>query len=498
MASAGEGLHRAGMDASRDPAVDAYRALALAAVVLGHWLLTVTWWSGGSLEAHNLLDLAPWTQWATWLAQPVPLFFVVGGWASARSWRRARPHASRATWVAARADRLLVPVCTFTVAALIGGATLQVVRPHQVGLITRLLGMPLWFLAVYLPVTAAVPVLFDAVERWGWRIPRDLAIAAIAVDVCRIGGDVGGIGWLNFAFVWLCCASLGVAAEARPPRRGGLVAVGSVALTLLVAAVWRSWYPISMVGVGDRSNNTPPTAALLALGVVQACLAGLAAPAVRRVLARRARVRRSVGVVGAFGMHLYLWHLTATIALVAIQEHGFGNVSPLSAAWWWSRPLWLATLAMLASPVVVAAARVDLRRLQVSRGHSGSAARVDLRRLQVPYGHSGSVARVDERWLRVPHGHSGSVARVDERRLRVPHGQSGSAVRATLALVAATGGLTALALRGFGLGPVALGAVAAIQAASVLVVDRRPATPTPANGGNTPWPAVAVGPKVES
>jgi surface polysaccharide O-acyltransferase-like enzyme len=71
------------MDTTRDPAIDAYRAMALAAVVLGHWLLTVTWWSNGRLEAHNLLDVAPWTQWATWALQPVPLFFVVGGWAGA-------------------------------------------------------------------------------------------------------------------------------------------------------------------------------------------------------------------------------------------------------------------------------------------------------------------------------------------------------------------------------------------------------------------------------
>lgn len=432
------------MDTQRDPAVDAYRAMALAAVVLGHWLLTVTWWSHDRLEAHNLLDLAPWTQWVTWALQPVPLFFVVGGWAGARSWRRARGATNRTAWLAARLERLLAPVCTFTVTALVGAAIFKLTLPGQVGTVARLLGMPLWFLAVYIPVTAAMPFLVDAVDRWGWGVPRDFAVAAVGIDLCRFGGHLGGVGWANFAFVWLCCAALGVAAESRPPSQTALAGVGLATFGLLAATVHFGWYPVSMVGVGDRSNNTPPTVALLLLGVGHACLAGLAAPALRRMLARRRTVSRSVGVLGAFGMHLYLWHLIATVVVVALQQHGIGNVRPLTGTWWATRPFWIAGLALAAAPVVLAAAKFDHRRLRAATQVTSSATRVGL------------------------------------------------------AVIAATIGLTLLALYGFGLGPVALSAVAAIQGAELLVVERRQVLSEPTDEGKSPWPVVAVTPKVEA
>lgn len=363
----------------RDPAPDAYRALALAAVVLGHWLLAVTYWTpSGDLHASNLLDIAPWTQWATWLLQPVPLFFVVGGWASSRSWRKelgrhSLTAAGRARiasqWRTARLDRLLLPVRTFVMTGLLVGLGLTWLVGHAGSRAARLIGMPLWFLAVYVPVTLMTPALVTAVRRWGWRVPM-LSLGLVAVvDLLRFGAGLGFIGWANFAFMWTAMAALGVAAEMRPPRSGSGLVVAAGSLLLLACVVAAGWYPVSMVGVGDRSNNTPPTLALALLGVFHAGLACWAAPRLRTLLARRRVAARGVNALGAIGMHLYLWHLCGTVVVVAVQVLGVLNVRPLTGAWWATRPLWLACLAAAVAPVLVLVLRSDRKRLVAQIEH---------------------------------------------------------------------------------------------------------------------------------
>ena len=331
-------------------------------VVLGHWRITGTSWSpDGTLHATNLLEAWPRSQWATWVVQPVPLFFVVGGWAGARSWRAARGGAH--AWRVARLQRLLIPLRTFVVVGLIGGVVLGGLAGAGGAQAARLLGMPLWFLAVYLPVTLATPELVAAADRWGWRLPAGLLAAAALVDAVRFRGGVSAAGWVNFAFVWLALAALGSVAERRVLDRHAVRAVGAAASGALVLVVALHWYPVSMVGVGERSNNTPPTIALCLLGVVHACLAALAAPRLRAFLERRRKARRGIATTGALGMHLYLWHLCATVAIVGLQQIGFLNVTPLSGRWWLLRPVWVLCLAVVAVPLATFTARADLRRL---------------------------------------------------------------------------------------------------------------------------------------
>ncbi len=364
---------------TRDPAADLLRALALLGVVCGHWLLAVTWWTpNGSLHASNLLEVAPWTQWATWLLQPVPLFFVVGGWASSVSWQRVVDRAAgdaraaadpvdvrmaQRAWLLARQRRLLVPASTFVAFGAVVGLLLNLAMPRAGARATHLLAMPLWFLAVYVPVTLATPWLVAAVRRWRWGVPVGLLGAAVAVDTARFVGGMGLFGWANFALVWLGLAALGTAGAVTPPSRRGTALVAVGAGVVLCAVVAAGWYPVSMVGVGDRSNNTPPTVALALLGVVHAGGAWLLAPRLRRLLHVSPRARKVARSVGALGMHLYLWHLCATVLLVAAQALGVFNVEPLTLGWWLSRPLWLLTLAILATPIAAGAARHDLRRL---------------------------------------------------------------------------------------------------------------------------------------
>jgi hypothetical protein len=82
------------------------RVLALCDVALGHWLKQ-GWYvdDGGILHRAGLLGIAPWTHTITWSFQVIPLFFVVGGYANAISWRHAQAEGSRyGTWLAGRTN----------------------------------------------------------------------------------------------------------------------------------------------------------------------------------------------------------------------------------------------------------------------------------------------------------------------------------------------------------------------------------------------------------
>src|SRR5688500_6897708 len=71
----------------RNRAVDFYRAAAMAVVAVGHWLGMVVVLNDGELDGGNLLDFSPEYGWVTWIGQVMPLFFFVGGFASATSLR---------------------------------------------------------------------------------------------------------------------------------------------------------------------------------------------------------------------------------------------------------------------------------------------------------------------------------------------------------------------------------------------------------------------------
>ncbi|PZM89483.1 MAG: acyltransferase, partial [Actinobacteria bacterium] len=70
----------------RERVVDFLRALAIVAVVLGHWLVSVVEYdSDGRLTGRSALPDLPWAYPLTWLVQVLPLFFLVGGYANAAS-----------------------------------------------------------------------------------------------------------------------------------------------------------------------------------------------------------------------------------------------------------------------------------------------------------------------------------------------------------------------------------------------------------------------------
>ena len=353
----------------RNRTVDLARAVSISLVVLGHWLAAAVWVDDGVLRFTNILELASWTEWLTWIVQVIPVFFIAGGYANLRSFRSARRRGVRpAEWIVVRFRRLLTPVVPFllTWLALVlvtraVGVDPGLIRSGSLAAVT-----PLWFLAVYLLVIAAVPVTLRLWERFGWWSIVAGTAAAVVVDVARAAAGQDWIGWSNYVFVWFTAHQLGYlwADEERRPSPRALGVGATVAVVVLIALTVGGVYPISMVGIpgATRNNTLPPTAALLALTAVQYFAIRAVEPVANRFL-RRTRPWTVVVSVQAIIMTLYLWHLTA-LALVVLAGYGLGvgfGIEPLSAAWWWTRPVWLVVLAAATWPLLWVFGRFEHR-----------------------------------------------------------------------------------------------------------------------------------------
>ncbi|MGH9168743.1 MAG: acyltransferase family protein, partial [Acidimicrobiia bacterium] len=238
----------------RNRYVDFLRVASIAVVVLGHWLMAVIAWEGGRIVGGHLLAEAPRLQLLTWVFQVMPVFFIVGGYANAASWSSAeRRGVGYGAWMRARAARLLRPTAVFvavwTALALV--VRLAPIDPELVQAGSRLVAVPLWFLAVYFFVIPAVPVMLTAHGRFGVWVPVVLTAAAAAVDLASWGFELPLVGWANFALVWLAVHQLGFLwRDGMLTERGQipwlLAGGGLAALALLV---WLGPYPLSMVGV---------------------------------------------------------------------------------------------------------------------------------------------------------------------------------------------------------------------------------------------------------
>ncbi len=347
--------------ATRDRYVDLLRVGSLGAVVLGHWLMAAVTPDG----VGNLLAVVPALQPLTWLLQVMPVFFFVGGFSHALSYRsllRKRPEGSEdsvySAFLRARLQRLLRPTMVFV---LVWGAAALLVQllgggGGLTGVTLRMVTQPLWFIGIYLAMVAFTPPLLRLHERYGWGAFAGLAVAAVAVDVLRFAAGVPYVEFLNFAFVWLAVHQLGfLRADGRVHlRRAALLAAGGlVTATALVAL---GPYPLSMVGMpGEKvSNMAPPTLALLAHGLwLVGAVELLRAPAAR--LLERPRIWRTVVAANGVAMTAFLWHLTAMFgvygALLALDAD---LPEPASAAWWTQVPLRIALAAALTAALVAA------------------------------------------------------------------------------------------------------------------------------------------------
>ena len=348
---------------SRDRALDLIRAGALAVVVLGHSSMGVIGWTdGGPVLSTALAAYHPWASWATWLLQIMPLFFVAGGAANARSW--AATPLRYAPWLWRRVERLMRPVWVYLlVMAPLSGIVSALVPQEWAAPLLQLATQLLWFIGVYVVVCALTPVLVRAFDTHPALAPV-VGLAVVAgVDWLRFGVGIAPLGLLNFVIVWGLAAYLGLVLDAGLLRGWRGIGLSAAAVGCNLALTGLGPYPLSMVGgsPGERfSNMAPPSLALALHAVALAGLAGAAVPALRR-LAHRPAVWRASTAVNLTAMTLYLWHLPVLIAMVAIS-HLLGLDRPVTwdpdglpepgpGYWLWS-VLFLAVFLVLVAGVV--------------------------------------------------------------------------------------------------------------------------------------------------
>ena len=352
--------------ASRNRVVDFLRAAAITVVVLGHWTIVAVHADGG-IQPHGVLDTASWTHPLTWVFQVMPIFFLVGGYSNALSWRSARRKGiGYGEWLRARLRRLGFPLVPLLLVWLLVCAVLLLggVAPPTVQLASQMALIPTWFLAAYLLVIIVAPGCLVLWERFGWwSIVTGIVLAGV-VDSVSIGLDNELLGYPNYLLVWASFHQFGFAwldgRLAGWVRRLALVVIGAIGLGLLVGV---GPYPVSMISAGtDAISNSSPTRVTMAfLGMLQAGLVLLAEKPLERMLARP-RIWFVTVLVNQRIMSWFLWHLTAMVgvasALLALGGIGL-HLRPLSGVWWMTRPVWWLVLLAVTGVLVLVFGRFE-------------------------------------------------------------------------------------------------------------------------------------------
>ncbi|MEU8774649.1 acyltransferase [Streptomyces sp. NPDC048606] len=348
--------------ASRDRYVDLLRVLSLATVVLGHWLMAAV----GADGIGNLLALVPPLQVLTWGLQVMPVFFFVGGFSHALSYRsterRAEGRPVYAAFLRARLRRLLGPTLVFVLVWTAGALLVQLAGADDgrlAGAALRMVTQPLWFIGIYLAMVALTPPMLRLHARHGWAAFAALAGAAALVDVLRFAYGVPYVEFLNFALVWLAVHQLGFLRADGRLRRPALLAVAGLAGAVALVALGP--YPLSMVGMpGEKvSNMAPPTLVLLCHGVwLVGAVQLLARPA--GAWLERPRVWRGVVAANGVAMTGFLWHLTAMLGVYAAQlALGLALPEPATAGWWAQVPVRILLAAALTALLVACFRRFE-------------------------------------------------------------------------------------------------------------------------------------------
>lgn len=372
--------------------VDFLRAVSIMAVVFGHWLMAGLYLNdAGELTRGDLLSVSEWAHWLTWAFQVMPVFFLVGGYSNSVSWEATLRKAEQGQvgkyrdWLASRVQRLIAP--TFPVLllwAVLAVVLTQLGLPReQIRMATEAALIPVWFLAVYLLVTAATPLACAAWKRFGWLSFAWYIPIAMLVDWLTFTYSVPYLNFTNFLWVFLAVHQLGFAwREGRFDNRWFAGLWGAVGAAVLVSITVYGFYPVAMVSApGGFSNSLPPTLALFALGMAQTGLVLALEPLGRRMLDNLSVWTATVLMNGMI-MTVYLWHLTAFVLVMTVVWLGLGGLGldsvPGSGAWWATRPMWLAIYILALLPMIAVFAKHERTFRPIRQGRTVPKLRVVL------------------------------------------------------------------------------------------------------------------------
>jgi peptidoglycan/LPS O-acetylase OafA/YrhL len=351
----------------RDRTVDALRAVAIIGVVLGHWLVTALVSDPAqpaAIHSESPLSHFGWLAPVSWFFETLGPFFFAGGYAAARGFTGRDP----LRWLASRATRLLPPVLALTAVWTAGYLLLMAAQAPGSTLHTvwSVIGHPLWFLAVYLVLTALTPLLRPLIVRYGlWVALPPLAVVA-TTDLLRGTGLPTALSIADVLAGWLVPYLAGIAAaegKLSGRRAGAVLLTGGVTAGALLVTV--AGYPASAVGVpGDGwSNLDPPSLFALSLAAAQIGLYLLLRPTLATLL-RRPRLWAPVAALNLVAMTVYCWHQSALLlATFTAMLTGRlpGLLDPPTGTWIAYRLALLPALALTLTFLVALFHRVETR-----------------------------------------------------------------------------------------------------------------------------------------
>ena len=351
----------------RNRYVDFLRAVSILFVVIGHWLIATIHYADGELTLGHLLKTYPEMHWLTWIFQVMPIFFIVGGYSNGVSLESARNKGvGYAGWLAARLNRLVAPLLVVLVAwaAIALALALAGVDARTIQYVSRAALIPTWFLAIYIMVVMLAPLAYRFWRRAGFLSFWTFVGIAVLTDAAFFAANMEWLGWSNYFWVWLAVHQLGFAwRDGRLGRPLTLLAFAALALFALYLLIFKGPYPLAMVSSPDDgvSNTLPPKITLIALGVAQFGLLLAIEGPMRRAL-DNVRLWGATVLINSMIMTVYLWHMSVIAGVAAFLYYlggwGFG-VEPGSAAWWYTRPVWIGILMIILLPIATVLSVVE-------------------------------------------------------------------------------------------------------------------------------------------